>query len=105
MSSFDEREKSFERKYQQDQEFAFRLKSRRNRIVGHWAAGLMGKSSTEADAYAAAIVAAEFDKHGDEHVIDKLATDLAAKGVARPRILAELDKAMAQAKEELGAPK
>jgi hypothetical protein len=105
MSSFDEREKSFERKYQQDQEFAFKVKSRRNRIAGHWAAGILGKAGTEADAYAAAIVAAEFEKHGEEHVIDKLVADLAGKGIDRARVMAELEKAFQQAKVELGAPK
>ena len=105
MSSFDEREKSFERKYQNDQEFAFRVKSRRNRIAGRWAAAVLGKSGTEADAYAASIVAAEFEKHGEEHVIDKLVTDLAAKGIDRHRVLTELEKALDQAKVELGAPK
>jgi hypothetical protein len=104
MSSFDEREKSFERKYQQDQEFAFKVKSRRNRIAGHWAAGLLGKQGAEADAYAAEIVAAELGKQGEEHVIAKLATDLAAKGIDRARVMAELEKAFQQAKQELGAP-
>jgi hypothetical protein len=105
MSSFDEREQSFERKYQNDQEFAFKVKSRRNRIAGHWAAGLLGKSGTEADAYAAAIVAAEFGKDGEEKVIAKLTGDLAGNGIDRHRVVAELEKALAQAKQELGAPK
>jgi hypothetical protein len=105
MSSFDEREQGFERKYQRDQEFAFKVKSRRNRIAGHWAATLLGKAGDEADAYAAAVVAAEFGKEGEEHVIAKLAADLAAKGVDRNRVVVELEKAMAQAKIELGAPR
>ncbi|HEY5209187.1 MAG TPA: DUF1476 domain-containing protein [Stellaceae bacterium] len=102
MSSFDEREKGFERKYQQDQEFAFKVKSRRNRIAGHWAAGILGKNGADADAYAAEIVAAEFQKHGEESVIAKLTADLAAKGLDRDRVLQELEKAMAQARVELG---
>lgn len=105
MSTFDEREQSFERKYQNDQEFAFKVKSRRNRIAGHWAAALLGKAGTEADAYAAAVVAAEFGKDGDEKVIAKLTADLAGKGIDRAGVIAELDKALAQAKIELGAPK
>lgn len=105
MSSFDEREKGYERKFQQDQEFAFKVKSRRNRIAGHWAASVLGKQGADADAYAASIVAAEFEKHGDEHVIEKLVADLAPKGIDRYRVLEELDKALAQAKVELGAPK
>ena len=68
-------------------------------------AGLLGKSGTEADAYAAAIVAAEFGKDGEEKVIDKLTADLAGKGVDRRRVVAELEQALVQAKAELGAPK
>ncbi len=105
MSGFDEREQSFERKYQNDQEFAFKVKSRRNKIAGHWAAGVLGKSGAAADAYAASVVAAELGKDGEEHVIAKLVADLAAKGVDRHRITTELEKAMAQAKVELGSPK
>jgi hypothetical protein len=105
MSSFDEREKSFERKYQQDQEFAFKVKSRRNRIAGQWAAGILGKAGAEADAYAASVVAAEFGKDGEEHVIAKLVGDLAGKGIDRHRVVLELEKAFEQAKVELGAPK
>ena len=105
MSSFDEREQSFERRYQNDQEFAFKVKSRRNKIAGHWAAGVLGKSGADADAYAASIVAAELGRGGEEHVIAKLVADLAPKGIDRHRVTAELDKAMAQAKVELGAPK
>jgi hypothetical protein len=105
MSSFDEREKSFERKYQHDQEFAFKVKSRRNRIAGHWAAGLLGKLGADADAYAADVVSAEFGKQGEEHVIEKLTRDLTPQGIDRNRVVAELEKAFQQAKQELGASK
>ena len=105
MSSFDEREQSFERKYQHDQEFAFKVRSRRNRIAGHWAAALLGKTGADADTYAADVVSAEFGKQGEEHVIEKLVNDLSAKGIDRARVVAELEKAFGQAKSELGAPK
>jgi hypothetical protein len=105
MSSFDEREQSFERKYQNDQEFAFKVKSRRNKIAGSWAAALLGKQGAEADDYVSSVVAAELGKQGEENVIAKLTTDLAAKGIDRHRVVAELEKAVHQAKIELGAPK
>jgi len=105
MSGFDDREQSFERKYQNDQEFAFKVKSRRNKIAGHWAAELLGKKGADADAYAADVVAAEFGKQGEEHVIEKLVKDLAPKGIDRARVVAQLEKALQQAKVELGAPK
>jgi hypothetical protein len=105
MSSFDEHEPGFERKYQHDQEFAFKVKSRRNRIAGHWAAEMLGKQGADADAYAAEVVAAEFGKQGEEHVIAKLVADLTPKGIDRHRVMAELDKAFQRAKQELDAPK
>jgi hypothetical protein len=105
MSSFDEREQSFERKYQNDQEFAFKVKSRRNKIAGRWAAAILGKQGAEADDYVASVVAAQLGKEGDENVVAKLTADLAAKGINRHRVVAELDEALRQAKIELGAPK
>jgi hypothetical protein len=104
MSNFDEREKSYERKFQNDQELAFKIKSRRNRIVGHWAASLLGKQGAEADRYAGEIVALELGKQGEEHIVERLVADLGPKGVDRYRILAQMEAASAQAKKELGAP-
>ena len=105
MSNLDEREKNFERRFELDQEFAFKVKSRRNKIVGHWAASILGKQGEAGDSYAAEVVAAELGKHGEEHVVEKLVRDLAPKGIDRARIMVEIDNATAQAKKELGAPK
>ena len=105
MSSFDEREQTFERKYQNDQEFAFKVKSRRNKIAGRWAAAVLGKEGAASDAYVAGVVDAELGKQGEESVIAKLTADLARKGIDRHRVAAELEKALRQAKIELGAPK
>ena len=105
MSNLDEREKNFERRFELDQEFAFKVKSRRNKIVGHWAASILGKQGADEESYVKDVVAAELGKHGEEHVVDKLVKDLAAKGIDRARVMVELDNATAQAKKELGAPK
>ena len=105
MSTFDEREKSFERRFELDQEIAFKVKARRNKIIGHWAASILGKQGADADAYANQLVSAELEKHGEEHVVAKLIADLAPKGFDRPRVIAELDNAAAQAKKEITAGK
>lgn len=81
MTSFNDREKGFETKFALDQEMAFKVTARRNRLLGHWAAELMGLSAEEADAYAKAVVQADFEEAGDEDVIRKLSGDLAAAGV------------------------
>lgn len=81
MTSFDDREKAFEAKYARDEEMAFRLTARRNRLLGGWAATKMGLTPEEADAYAKAVVQADFEEAGDEDVIRKLVGDLTAAGI------------------------
>ncbi len=80
MTTFDEREKAYERKYEHDQEFQFKANSRRNKLLGLWAAGLMGKTGDEAESYAREIVVADFEKPGHDDVIERLVRDLAAAG-------------------------
>lgn len=81
MSIFDDRDRAFEAKFARDEEIAFRITARRNRLLGQWAAGLMSLTKEEADAYATAVVQADFEEAGDEDVIRKLASDLTAAGV------------------------
>jgi hypothetical protein len=79
MTTFDEREKDFEARYKHDQELQFKVKARRNRMLGLWAAQRMGLNGDAADAYAKEVVDAEFHG-GDRRIVDKVAADLAAKG-------------------------
>jgi hypothetical protein len=79
MPTFDDREKEFEARFKHDQELQFKVKARRNRLLGLWAAEQMGLAGEAAAAYAKTIVNAEF-AGGDKHVVDKLVADLAAKG-------------------------
>ena len=80
MTTFDEREKAFEKKFQHDQDLQFKTTARKNKLLGLWAAGLMGKSGADAEAYAKEVVIADLDRPGDSDVIEKLVTDLAAAG-------------------------
>ncbi|TAJ25534.1 MAG: DUF1476 domain-containing protein [Reyranella sp.] len=80
MTTFDDREKAFEKKYEHDQELQFKVNSRRNKLLGLWAAGLLGKSGADAEAYAKEVVMADFEKPGDTDVVHKLMKDLAAAG-------------------------
>ncbi len=81
MTTFDDRERAFETKFARDEEMAFRIIARRNRLVGQWAAGKMGLTPEETDAYAKAVVQADFEEAGDEDVIRKLLGDLTAASV------------------------
>ena len=76
MTTFNDRQKGFENKFAHDEEMQFKAAARRNRLVGLWAASLLGKTGADADAYAMEIVRADFAEHGHEDVYRKLAADL-----------------------------
>jgi hypothetical protein len=81
MTTFDDRERGFEARFALDAEKEFRVTARRNRLVGLWAAERLGLSEAEAEAYAKAVVQADFEETGDEDVIRKLIGDLTRGGV------------------------
>ena len=81
MTDFKDRERGEEAKFAFDEENAFKIAARRNRLVGEWAAGKMGLTQEETDAYKKAVVQADFEEAGDEDVIRKLLGDLTAAGV------------------------
>jgi hypothetical protein len=80
MTTFNEREKAFEKKYEHDQDLKFKVTARKNKLLGLWAAGVLGKSGADAEAYAKDVVMADLEKPGDSDVIEKLVKDLAAAG-------------------------
>ena len=81
MTTFDDRERAFETKFAHDEEMKFRVIARRNKLLGHWAAGLMKLSVVEAESYAKDVVRADFEEAGDEDVFRKVSADLKAKGL------------------------
>jgi len=81
MTTFDDRERAFENMYARDQEMQFKVLARRNRLLGHWAAKLMGLTDVEADSYARDVVRADFEEAGDEDVVRKILGDLTSAGV------------------------
>jgi len=103
MTDFKDRERAEEAKFAMDEETAFRIAARRNRLLGEWAAGLMGLTAEEADAYKKAVVQADFEEAGDEDVIRKLLGDLTAAGcdVTEAEIRARLDEKSVEARRQL----
>lgn len=81
MTTFDDRERAFENIYARDQEMQFKVIARRNRLLGAWAAKLMGLTEVEAEAYAKDVIRADFEEAGDEDVIRKILGDLTSAGV------------------------
>src|SRR5215472_13608621 len=104
MSTFDEREKSFERKFQQDQELAFKVKARRNKLLGQWAAEHLGLTGEAAERYAREVMQSDLERPGVEDIIAKVAGDFAKKGIGldATRVRVELERCTAEAKRQLG---
>ncbi|MEM8743954.1 MAG: DUF1476 domain-containing protein [Pseudomonadota bacterium] len=106
MSSFDEREKGYEKKFAHDEELKFKAMARRNKLLGLWAAGLMGKSGDEAEEYAKGVVLADLEEPGDEDVFRKIRGDFDAASIDQSdhqirRTMDELmDEAVSQIESE-----
>ncbi len=100
MTTFDERENAFENLYAHDEEMKFKAEARRNKMLGLWAAELMGKTGEEADSYAREVIAADFEEAGHEDVVRKLVADLGDLADA-DTIRAKLAEFMIVAKSEI----
>ena len=101
MTSLDDREKGFEKKFANDQEQEFRATARRNRMLGEWAAGLMGLENVEG--YAQAVVRSEIDQPGDEDVLRKVSKDLLGSGlsVGEGEVRGKMDEFLAVARGQI----
>jgi hypothetical protein len=102
-TTFEGRKKAHEKKFELDQDLRFKATVRRNKLLGLWAAEKMGMSEDEADAYAKAVIKADFEKAGDEDVIGKVLADFAEKDIASTaeHIQETLDGMMTQAMQQL----
>ncbi|MCB2115523.1 MAG: DUF1476 domain-containing protein [Rhodobacteraceae bacterium] len=100
MTTFDDRENAFENKFVHDEELRFKAEARRNKLLGLWAAGLLGKSGADADAYAKEVVAADFEEAGDEDVYRKIAGDLGG-AADEVTIRAKMSDLMTEAKRQI----
>lgn len=100
MTTFDDRENAFESKYAHDADMQFRAEARRNKLLGLWAAELMGKSGDEAAEYAKEVIKSDFEEAGDEDVYRKVSGDLGAKA-EEVTIRAKMAELMVQAKAQL----
>lgn len=100
MTTFDERENAFESKYAHDAEMQFKADARRNKLLGLWAAALMGKSEAEAATYAVEVVKSDFEEAGHEDVFRKVSGDLGGKA-DEATIRSKMAEFMADAKSQL----
>jgi len=100
---FHDREKSFEAKYKLDEELRFKAESRRDKLVGLWAAEKMGMEGADAEAYAKTVVMADLEEPGTDDVVRKVVADFAERGVdvAEDDIRTELERQMIVAIEQV----
>jgi len=105
MTTFNDREQGFERKFALDQEQEFKAQARRNRMLGEWAAGLMGLEGQHLADYAKAVVKSDFELPGDEDVFRKVFEDLKGSGVqvTEGEVRMKMAELLAQAREGVRA--
>ena len=103
MTNFKDRERGEEAKFAMDEETAFRVAARRNRLVGEWAAGVMNLTPEETEAYKKAVMQADFEEAGDEDVIRKLVGDLTQAGcdIDEAVVRAQMEEKAVEARRQL----
>jgi hypothetical protein len=103
MTTFDERESTFEAKYKHDKELLFKVNSRRNKLLGLWAANLLGIHGAEAESYAKEVIRSDFASPGDHDVLQKVLGDFQAKKVemSEHRLRKQMDDLMKIAADQI----
>jgi hypothetical protein len=100
MSSFDEREKSFEKKFARDEELQFKVSARRNKYLGQWASQILGYNADQEKDYIQSVIKADFEEAGDEDVFRKVKTDLKDHNISDEDIRKKMDELNEKAKSE-----
>ncbi|MEO0612807.1 MAG: DUF1476 domain-containing protein [Pseudomonadota bacterium] len=105
MTGFNDREDKFEQQFAHDQALQFKVEARRNKMLGLWAAGLMGLEGEEADAYAKTVIRADLEEPGDEDVFRKIRGDLDEAKVEQSdhQIRRQMESLLQEAKAEIRA--
>jgi len=103
MTSFDDRDKSFEKKYAHDEELNFKAIARRNKLLGLWASEKLGLTGDDAAQYARDTVAADFEREGTEDVVDKVLADFQKAGItiSAAEIRSEMERLLPVAKQQI----
>ncbi len=100
MSSFDEREKSFEKKFARDEELQFKISARRNKYIGEWASQILGYSPDQEKDYIQSVIKADFAEAGDDDVFRKIKIDLKDNNISDEEIRKKMDELNEKAKSE-----
>ena len=100
MSSFDEREKSFEKKFAHDQELQFKVSARRNKYIGEWVSKILGYDEDKEKEYIQSVIKADFEEAGDEDVFRKIKDDLKNNNILDEDIRKKMDELNEKAKTD-----
>jgi len=100
MSTFNEREKSFEKKFAHDEELQFKVSARRNKYLGQWASQILGYDQEKEKEYIQAVIKSDFEEAGDEDVFRKLKADLADHNISDEEIKKKMNELNEKAKSE-----
>ena len=100
MSTFDEREKGFEKKFAHDEELQFKISARRNKYIGEWASKIFGYNPDQEKEYIHSVIKADFAEAGDEDVFRKVKADLKDHNISDEEIRKKMDELNEKAKSE-----
>ena len=100
MSTFDEREKSYEKKFVHDEELQFKISARRNKYLGQWASQILDYDQEKEKEYIQSVIKADFEEAGDEDVFRKLKTDLKDHNISDEAVRKQMDELNEKAKSE-----
>ena len=100
MSSFEDRKKSFEKKFAHDQELQFKVSARRNKYLGEWASEILGYNSDQEKEYIQLVIKADFAEAGDEDVFRKIKEDLKEKNIPDGELRKKMDELNEKAKTD-----
>ena len=100
MSSFDDREKSFEKKFAHDEELQFKVSAKRNKYIGQWASQILGYNSDQEKEYIESVIKSDFAEAGDGDVFRKLKEDLKDHNISDEEIRKKMDELNEKAKSD-----
>ena len=100
MSTFDEREKSFEKKFAHDEELQFKVSARKNKYIAQWASKILGYNLDQEKEYIQSVIKADFAEAGDDDVFRKIKTDLAQNNISDEEIRKKMDELNEKAKSD-----
>ena len=100
MNKFDEREKSFEKKFAKDEELQFKIAAKRNKYLGQWASEKLGHNPEQEKEYILSVIKADFEEAGDEDVFRKIKADLKDQNISDEDIRKKMDELNEKAKSD-----